>query len=631
MISPKLSQIIKYAYHHTTFYRNLYDSHSIDISQITSLEQLPIVTPQNLLDSPFEFKSDESVYKVSMTSGTQSRPKVVFRTISDFEESVQNECLFLNWAGVTQSDSVCIIQPFGINGYGEITLEACKRLGIFAIPIGDLSNSEVISAINYFSPSVLDITPSKLFSLLQSHNIHIDKLRLAMVAGESIHPAFRFEIQNRYGIEIVNQYGSTEFDCIAAEKVGTQGLQILLNDFIFEIIDNNLIITSLYHKGTPLIRYQIGDKAILNGDYITILGRDSSLSLHDGIILESSQINDVVIRNGGLFWQCLVYIEQRTLCVDLRVICNSSTDIESIYKEIKFSLDFIDLIETGEIQFNCTKVDRLIGDGRKQKHFVDARSCTDDLRIALICSHCFEAFYFSLPPVTDRYIRSFICKISDISIQILLELSIYIIHFWTTKARKLGKEILALCYKSNLKVTLSNLSDLAISDNWEIREEAAKVISCLLLAEFQSILPWIKENCLNKNENIRRAILVGIKFAAEYSTNESDRSQLLDFMDNYLFDTSQYVAKSFASFTIGDGFLNVCPKLVELKLDSWLLMNDCHVNCIIIRVFKSSGGVNNWPLAKKYLTIFSQSSDPKTIQALTATKNYLRKHNIKEI
>lgn len=631
MINPRLFRIIKYAYHHTTFYRNLYDSHSIDISQITSLEQLPIVTPQNLLNAPFEFKTDEPIYKVSMTSGTQSRPKVVFRTISDFEESVQNECLFLSWAGVTRFDSICIIQPFGINGYGEITLEACKRLGILAIPIGDLSNSEIISAINYFSPSVLDITPSKLFSLLQSQKIHTDNLRLAMVAGEPIHPNFRFEIQNRYGIDIVNQYGSTELDCLAAEKVGVQGLQILSNDFIYEVINNKLVITSLYHKGTPLIRYQIGDEAILNGDYISILGRDSSLCLYDGIILDSSQINDAVIQNGGLFWQCLVYTKHRKVCVDLRVICNSTTDIDSIHREIKFSLDFIDLIESGEIQFNCTKVNRLIGDGRKQKYFIDARNCTDDLRIALICSHCFEAFYCSLPPVTDRYIRLFISKISKINIQILLELSFYIIHFWTTKARKLGKEILAFCYKSNHKATLSYISELAISDNWEIREEAAKVISCLVLAEFQSVIPWIKTNCINKNENIRRANLVGIKYIAEYTTNEADRLLLLDLMDNYLFDTSQYVAKSFASFTIGDGFLNVCPKLVELKLDSWLLMNDSHVNCIIIRVFKSSGGVNSWPLAQKYLSIFSQSSDSKTIRALKATKNYLRKHNIKEI
>uniref|UniRef100_UPI00388E630D phenylacetate--CoA ligase family protein n=1 Tax=Methanobrevibacter sp. TaxID=66852 RepID=UPI00388E630D len=543
MISLKLFQIINYAYNHTAFYKRLYNAHSINISQIKSLEQLPIVYPQDLLDYPFDFKTDEPIYKVSMTSGTHSHPKVIFRTISDFEESVHNECLFLTWAGVTQSDSVCIIQPFGINGYGEITLEACKRLGVFAIPIGDLPNSEVISAINYFSPSILDITPSKLYNLLQSPSIQINKLRLAMVAGEPIAPNFKFAIQKKYGINIVNQYGSTEFDCLAAEKDGIEGLQTLPNDFIYEIIDGNLTITSLYHQGTPLIRYQIGDHAVLNENYISILGRDSSLPLYDGIILESSQINDVVTQGHGLFWQCLVYNKQRKPCVDLRVICDSTTEINYIRDEIINSLDFCDLVESEEIQFYCSKVNTLIDNSRKQKHFIDARKCTDDLRIALIRNNCFEAFYYSLPPITDRFVSSFISKIHDIDIQLLLDLAIYIIHFWTTKAQKIGKAILAFCYKSNSKAVLSKLTSLATSNDWEIREEAAKVISCLILSEFQSMIPWVYANCKNKNENIRRAILVGIKYSVEYTTYEPYRSLLLDIMDNYLFDLSKYVNK----------------------------------------------------------------------------------------
>ena len=99
----------------------------------------------------------------------------------------------------------------------------------------------------------------------------------------------------------------------------------------------------------------------------------------------------------------------------------------------------------------------------------------------------------------------------------------------------------------------------------------------------------------------------------------------MDFMDKFLFDKSPYVRKSFDSFTIGDGFLNVCPNLVEEKINSWKEMSDVGVHCSIIHIFKSSGGTKTLPLAKKYLSLYESSDNYFINKALKATQNYLNK------
>lgn len=238
-----LKNIVSYAYEHTLFYKKLYNN--INIASLSSIEELPIVTTDLLKKYPHEFKTDEPVYKVVMTSGTLSNPKILYRTEQDFEKSVDNECLLLNWAGIQKNDIVCIVQPFGINGYGELTLEACKKLGIFAIPLGDVQNDIVLTAIKMFSPTVLDISPSRLLTILPQIKLEENPIRLAMVAGEQITLNFKLNIFRKYGIQIINQYGSTELDGLAAEKTNGKGLHLIPNSFIFEIVNNQIVVTSI--------------------------------------------------------------------------------------------------------------------------------------------------------------------------------------------------------------------------------------------------------------------------------------------------------------------------------------------------------------------------------------------------
>jgi len=81
-------------------------------------------------------------------------------------------------------------------------------------------------------------------------------------------------LETQLGVPIINEYGASELDVIAFEN--TKGEWQLNQKTLFvEILDDsgsvlpygkegNVVITSLYNKAHPFIRYQIGDRGIID-------------------------------------------------------------------------------------------------------------------------------------------------------------------------------------------------------------------------------------------------------------------------------------------------------------------------------------------------------------------------------
>lgn len=625
----RIKEIAKFAYDHTVFYHELYNRIGINVDSICSIEELPIVTPEDLRSNAMDFRANISVYKAVMTSGTISKPKIVFRTKEDFLHSVQNEITLLEWAGVSKDDIVCVVQPFGINGYGELTAAACEQLGVFVVPLGDVSDDMLISSIQTFHVSVLDITPSRLIRLLKHPKFYIKNtnLRLAIVAGEQISGKFKQYIYEEFGIRIINQFGSTECDGLAGEKGVTTGMFSLTDDFIFEEVEGQLVITSLYHKGTPLVRYRLGDYVEITSSQIVVKGRQESFQLFDGIKIDEISISEIVEKYGGIQWQCLIYENKHELILQVQIESNNNSKsiLDQVKKELENSLDFWNAREYLKVQ--CCHVDNLISNGlRKIQKFIDLRKADDAIRISLLENKNIMEFYFSLPnPLTDKKAQQIINSIKQLDFEVLWEVIICCVHLWTAKARKILIGVLKNCLENWQNELLHNGLELSQSSNWETREEAAKLVGMIIMADFYNLSGWIDEQLQCSNENVRRTFLVGIKYCAQYEKDNVKHKALLDMLDKLLYDKSRYVLKSFDSFVIGDGFLNVCPDLVDEKLGKWILLNDAMVDCKIIRVFKSSGGKRNKTIAYKYLEQFVNNGNPDVKRALSATMKYLNK------
>lgn len=98
-------------------------------------------------------------------------------------------------------------------------------------------------------------------------------LKACVVTSEMLFESDKELLQKAFGVPVINEYGASELDLIAFED--TNNNWILNTETLFiEVLDDNntvlregevgnLVITSLYNKANPFIRYKIGDKGAI--------------------------------------------------------------------------------------------------------------------------------------------------------------------------------------------------------------------------------------------------------------------------------------------------------------------------------------------------------------------------------
>lgn len=99
-------------------------------------------------------------------------------------------------------------------------------------------------------------------------------LQVVIPTSEMCDESDRKILEKGFGVKVVNEYGASELDLIAMED--ENGNWILNNETLFiEILDNEnqpvepgkegrIVITSLYNKAMPFIRYDLGDIAVIS-------------------------------------------------------------------------------------------------------------------------------------------------------------------------------------------------------------------------------------------------------------------------------------------------------------------------------------------------------------------------------
>jgi phenylacetate-CoA ligase len=99
-------------------------------------------------------------------------------------------------------------------------------------------------------------------------------LELCIVTSEVLFEADKNLMQKVFGVPVVNEYGASEVGLIAFENKQNEWI-VNAEDLFVEIVDKNnkpvpngeegrILITSLYNKAHPVIRYEIGDTGVLS-------------------------------------------------------------------------------------------------------------------------------------------------------------------------------------------------------------------------------------------------------------------------------------------------------------------------------------------------------------------------------
>lgn len=283
-VEHKKQEIVNFHLQNNPFYKDL-----AGIATFTNWEDLPILNKKNL-QKPLQEKLSEGYSAknsyVNKTSGSSGTPFVFAK---------DKYCHALTWASN--------IYRFGLHGIDFNTSYQARFYGIpldfighqkerlkdalshrFRFPIFDLSDKVLDGFLNQFRTKKFDYINGYTSSIvlfakfLQKKNIVLTaicpSLKVCMVTSEMLFEEDKLLLEKQFGIPIVNEYGASELDLIAFQNPNDEW-QINSETLFVEILDDNdkavpngtsgrIVITSLFNKAHPFIRYDIGDIGILD-------------------------------------------------------------------------------------------------------------------------------------------------------------------------------------------------------------------------------------------------------------------------------------------------------------------------------------------------------------------------------
>lgn len=303
-------EIAEYHLKNNTFYRNLVGKDTFE-----NWTDLPILNKKNLQQPIQDRLSSGYTIKnvfLNKTSGSSGDPFVFAKD---------------KWAHALTWNS--IIHKFGQYGVDNNTSYQARFYGIpldkigyykerlkdllskrYRFPIFNLNDTFLETVLAKFKTKKFDhingyTSSVVLFAkFLQKKNIILTDicptLKVCLVTSEMLFDDDKKLMETQFGIPVVNEYGASELDLIAFQN--PKGEWALNTETLFiEILDENnqpvpngvegkIVITSLYNKAHPFIRYEIGDVGIID---------EKSTAKHAILKKLIGRTNDVAILPSG--------------------------------------------------------------------------------------------------------------------------------------------------------------------------------------------------------------------------------------------------------------------------------------------------------------------------------------------
>ena len=292
-----LRQNVAHVAAHSPFYRQKFAECGVapqDIRRASDLPALGFFTyPSDLAADPYQFLAvprPEIVYAMA-SSGTTGKSKIVFLSKQDWQHAVRVGSVGLTMAGITAADVAQILFCSGSPNWitGNLIQAELERVGAFVLPAGNsVPIAQQIEMMQMFGTTILMGTPSYVHRLTEEGrklcDLHSLGVRLIRLAAEPWSESLRTLLQESWGAEVYDSYGMME---LAADGAGEcqamWGLHVSPY-LLVEVVDprsgallprgelGELVFTTIYRQGSPLLRYRSGDLARLLPDEMCACG-----------------------------------------------------------------------------------------------------------------------------------------------------------------------------------------------------------------------------------------------------------------------------------------------------------------------------------------------------------------------
>ena len=283
-VIDKRDEIVNFHLQNNSFYQKL-----VGNLKAENWNDLPVLTKKDLqqpLSKRLSKEYNEKNVFVNKTSGSSGDPFVFAK---------DKMCHAITWAS--------IIYRFG---WYDIDFNSSYQARFYGIPLDFIGNKKerlkdflghryrfsIFDLSDVFLEKVFTKFQNKKFDYINGYTSSIvlfakflkeknvvlktvcPTLKVCLVTSEMLFEEDKILMEKQFGVSVVNEYGASELDLIAFENLKNEW-QVNSETLFIEILDENnqpvpygkegkIVITSLYNKAHPFIRYEIGDVGILD-------------------------------------------------------------------------------------------------------------------------------------------------------------------------------------------------------------------------------------------------------------------------------------------------------------------------------------------------------------------------------
>ena len=276
--------ILNYHLRHNPFYRDLAKH-----ADVNDWNTLPIITKHDLQQPLIQRLSHDFLTKnvfINKTSGSSGTPFVFAKDKfchaliwSNFMDRYGWFNLDLNHSKQARFYGI----PLDKKGYYKERIKDALS-NRFRFSVFDLSDQQLAKNVEKFRNASFDYINGYTSSIVQFAKYleqeHIvlktlcPSLKACIVTSEMLFTTDKALLETQLGIPIINEYGAAELGLIAFQNQKDEWI-VNTEDLFIEILDENnkalpygeegrIVITSLYNKAHPFIRYDLGDIGILS-------------------------------------------------------------------------------------------------------------------------------------------------------------------------------------------------------------------------------------------------------------------------------------------------------------------------------------------------------------------------------
>ncbi len=328
----KLQEVLQYVNTHSVYYKNLFQEHNIDVSEIKTLEDLQIIpttTKEDLQKNNDDFLCvpTHKIIDYATTSGTLGDPVTFGLTDNDLERLAYNEAISFDCAGIKEGDIVQLMTTMDRRFMAGLAyFLGLRKMKVGVIRVGAGIPELQWDSILKYKPSYLITVPSFLLKLIEyadSHGIDYNNLGIkgAICIGESLrnqdftNSILADKIASKWNIKLFSTYASTEMSTAFTECEHSVGGHHHPELIIVEVLDDEnkpvkegengeLTITTIGVEAMPLIRFKTGDIVKLHTDACAcgrntlrvgpVVGRKQQMIKYKGTTLYPPAMSDVL-------------------------------------------------------------------------------------------------------------------------------------------------------------------------------------------------------------------------------------------------------------------------------------------------------------------------------------------------